>query len=516
MASGITSMDPAFARIQSNIWVVNQIFEGLVSIDDSLRIIPAIAKRWVISKDGLTYTFILRNDVYFHEDKCFKSKTERKVKASDFVFSFYRLIDPTTASPGAWIFNDKVAKNRDVKDNAFQALNDSTFQIKLSKPFRPFLQLLTLKYASVVPEEAIKMYDKEFRIHPVGTGPFQLKYNYEGEKVILSKNEEYYLTDSSGKLPHLERVDISFIPSKQTEFLKFLNGKLSIMSGLDVSFKDDLLEKDGELKQKFKNAFQFQKLPFLNTEYLGIITDPEINKTPLENKKIRQAIAYAVNRGKIIRYLRNNIGIPGTFGFVPPALMNILDSGESANNITSYYKYDLQKARSILEELGYSVRHPLKGVTIVTTDQYLDMAILVQKSLEDLNIQVEVNNVPPSSLSEMKAQGKANFFRGSWIADYPDPENYFSIFYSKNIPPAGPNYFHYANSKFDLLYDSALIEPDDKKRNKIYFKMQEILMGDCPAIVLFYDEIIRLVDKSVEGLNQNAINLIDLRHVRIK
>jgi peptide/nickel transport system substrate-binding protein len=144
------------------------------------------------------------------------------------------------------------------------------------------------------------------------------------------------------------------------------------------------------------------------------------------------------------------------------------------------------------------------------------MAVFVQKELEEVGILAEIDNVPASSLSQMKAQGKALFFRGSWIADYADPENYLSVFYSKNWPPGGPNYFHFANAEYDRIYQQSLTEADENKRFALYRKLEDILMDESPVIVLFYDEIIRLANNRVVGLNTNAINLIDLSKVRLK
>lgn len=172
----VTSLDPAFARNQNAIWMINQIFNGLVQVDKDLNTIPCIAKTWQMSTDGLTYTFNLRDDVYFQDDPLFKNGKGRKVVAEDFAYSFYRLIDPKVASSGGWIFSDKV------KDaNSFKALNDTTFQITLLKPFPAFMQLLTAQYCSVVPKEVVEHYGKDFRSHPVGTGPFKFKYWKEDE-----------------------------------------------------------------------------------------------------------------------------------------------------------------------------------------------------------------------------------------------------------------------------------------------------------------------------------------------
>src|SRR5690606_15339469 len=267
-ASGITSLDPAFARDQANIWAVHQIFNGLVQFDEQLNIVPCIAKRWNISDDGLTYTFHLRNDVRFHHHELFPEGKGRTVTALDFVYSFGRIIDPQTASPGAWIFNDKLHF-----ENPFEAPDDTTFVLRLSTPFRPMLSMLTMEYTFVVPHEVVAHYDRDFRIHPVGTGPFQLIIWKEGNTLILVKNENYFETDTSGNsLPYLDGVKVSFIESKETQYLKFLQGEIDFMSGLDKSYINELLTSEGNLQAKQASKMNLFKAPYLNTEYLGILS----------------------------------------------------------------------------------------------------------------------------------------------------------------------------------------------------------------------------------------------------
>ena len=173
-SANITSLDPAFAKDQAMIWANLQLFNGLVQLDSSLNIQPCIAKSWEISSDGLTYTFFLRDDVYFHDHSIFKGK-KRKVVANDFVYSFNRIVDKKIASPGAWIFNLVKTQNNNQSNEpiySFLAINDSTFQIKLKNPFSPFLGLLTMPYASVVPKEIVEYYKEDFRKNPIGTGLF--------------------------------------------------------------------------------------------------------------------------------------------------------------------------------------------------------------------------------------------------------------------------------------------------------------------------------------------------------
>ena len=170
--SGITSLDPAFSKDLANIQPCNMLYDGLVQLNDQLQPVPSIAKSWEISEDGRTYTFHLRNNVYFHDHPKFSNGKGRKVIASDFVYSFSRIADPGVASPGAWVFS-KVMDNKGKL--AFTSLNDSTLRIVLSERFPPFLGILCMKYCSVVPWEIVEHFGKDFRINPVGTGPFEFK-----------------------------------------------------------------------------------------------------------------------------------------------------------------------------------------------------------------------------------------------------------------------------------------------------------------------------------------------------
>ena len=192
-ASGISSLDPAFAKDQANIWACNQLFNGLVQMDDNLVIRPAIAKSWEVSDDGLTYVFHLRTDVRFHEHDLFGGKPPL-VTAKDVIYSLSRIISPETASAGAWLFNDRLNANE-----PFSALNDSTFQLKLKVPFRPMMGILSMQYCSIVPQKIAEHYGKEFRKNPVGTGPFRFKAWREHEALIMEANPHYFEKDEAGK-----------------------------------------------------------------------------------------------------------------------------------------------------------------------------------------------------------------------------------------------------------------------------------------------------------------------------
>ena len=221
-SSGIASLDPAFAKNQSIMWMVHQLYNTLVEVGPDMQLRPSLAKRWDISDNNLVITFHLRNDVFFHDDPAFSGGKGRKLVAADVVYSFNRIIDANTASPGAWIFNDRVDSTK-----PFTATDDSTFQLNLAKPFQPILGILSMQYCSIVAREVIAKYGNEVRRHPVGTGPFKFIAWEEGQALILTKNPRYFENDSSGyALPYLDGIKVSFYDSKASEFLEFRQQRL--------------------------------------------------------------------------------------------------------------------------------------------------------------------------------------------------------------------------------------------------------------------------------------------------
>ena len=503
-AAGISSLDPAFARDLANIWACNQLYDGLVKLDDQLNVQPAIAKSWEISEDALQYTFYLRDDVYFHDNQVFKEGRGRKVTAYDVEYSFYRILDPETASPGLWVFNQ-------VADSGFKALNDSVFAIRMKQPFMPFLGLLSMQYCNIVSREAVEYYGADFRMNPVGCGPFKFQYWKEGVKLVFHKHPDWYEKDEKGnQLPYLDAVAITFLIDKQSAFLQLVQDKIDFLSGIDASYKDELLTPDGKLNTAYQNRVYLLREPYLNTEYLGIMIDPEIiniEDNPLKNKLIRQAISYGFDRVKMMRYLRNNIGIPGEQGIIP-AGMPSYDPGSEYG-----YTFDPETAAQLLTQAGYPGGEGLPPITITTSSEYLDLCKYIQHELAMIGIEIRISVSPPAAIREMKAQAKIPFFRASWIADYPDAENYLSLFYSRNFSPAGPNYTHFASEDFDELYAASLSMVSDSLRYKAYRAMDALVMQEASVVILFYDEVLRFVRHGVKGLGSNPVNLLDLSRV---
>jgi peptide/nickel transport system substrate-binding protein len=497
-SSGISSLDPAFAKDQATIWACNQLYNSLVALDSNLNIVPSIAHSWQIAEDGLTYTFLLRNDVFFHNNICFNNGTGRKVTAHDVAFSLSRIMDKKTASPGAWIFNEKVAA-----ENPFTALNDSTFQLKLSKKFPAILGILSMQYCSIIPHEAVEKYGTNVRSNPVGTGPFMFKKWEEGNALVMLKNPTYFEKDKQGiQLPYIDGIKVSFIDNKKTEFLAFKQKQIDFISGIDAAYIDEVLEKNGTLKKSWEGKMILQKSAYLNTEYLGFFTQKSNELSPFLNKDLRKAINYGIHRKEIIQYLRNGVGKPALQGFSPLGLPSF------ANDLKGY-DFDIEKAKSHLKKSGYQGEE----LKLFSNETYKDMAILISKQLESIGIKVKVEMAQPSILREWMSQGKVHWFRGSWLADYPDAENYFAVFYSKNGAP--PNYTRFSNKTFDYLYESSFSITNEQERFEIYRKLDSIIIEEAPVVPLYYDEVLRFIQPGISGISPNAQNLLDLRTVKM-
>ena len=613
-SAGILTLDPIYAKDLPHIWACNQIFNGLVAFDDEMNVVPAIAKSWNISEDGMTYTFVLRDDVWFHEDECFADKTQRrkdaktqrdedsvtlrlcdsatlrlcdsatqqlsnsatrKVVAHDFVYSFNRVLDRKLNSSGSWIFSN--VKRQQTTDNgqqtfeyAFNAINDTILEIKLTQAFPAFLGILSMSYASVVPHEAVEYYGTEFGRHPVGTGPFKYQYWKEGVKLVFRKNPNYFevvkdvktqrrkdakiesdsatlrLCDSATiRLPYLDAVSISFIIDKQVAFMEFIKGKFHFMSGIDARYKDELLTRDGHLRSEYEDEIYLIREPYLNTEYLAFFLGDDDTLGKDRSLALRQAVSYSIDREKMLRYLRNGIGTPGNNGIIPAGLpgyedakmqrrkdakmqrrkyakivsdsttLRLCDSATlslyDSATLNIGYPYNPKKAEQLLKDnnlIGYELK-------LYTTQDYIDIAKFVQSALTEIGLNCRVEEMMPAALREKRANGNLPFFRSSWVADYPDAENYLSLFTTNNFTPQGPNYTHYSNAKFDEFYQKSLTCNDLEERAKIYHEMDSLMMTEAPVVILFYDEVLRFVNKNVEGLGSNPTNMLNLKKVRI-
>ncbi len=523
----IETLEPVMSNSIQTIWGLSIMMEGLVEFDRKADLKPALAKSWTISDDALTYTFTLRSDVNFHDNECFKETggKGRKVVASDFKYCLERVCNPKTKSRGQWVYRDRIKGAQEYIDfmsgkstketdgvTGITVINDSTLSIELTKPFAPFLSILTMSYGYVYPKEAVEFYGEKFGQNPVGTGAFKfVKWDIDKE-LIYSKNENYWGKDETGSpIPYLDGIKITFTQSSETEFLDFQNGKYDYHDPSSETY-DQITDDNGNLIDAQNKPFSLIKQPWLQTVFFGLNQSPDLpggkDGPFLNNKKLRQALNYAVDKNKIVKYVLKNRGKVADNGPLP-------DGMPGFNPDIKGYTYDKEKAKLLLAEAGYPDGKGLK-LTLVTGNEEIQktIAVAVQEQLKEYGIDLQLDQMIQATLISKQEDGVFPFWRASWGADYYDPENFMALFYSKNITPNGPNRVGYSNPEVDKLYDEALKITDFAERKKIYDKMQTIVIEDAAWLTLYYNQKAYLLNKDVSGFYVDGLNIINLKFTK--
>ncbi|MEN3026974.1 MAG: ABC transporter substrate-binding protein [Chlorobiota bacterium] len=522
-AEGITTLDPAHMSYVSAIWVGTQLYNGLVELDTALRIVPCLARSWSVDASGRRWRFVLRTDVFFHNDPCFRGQP-RRLRAADVKFSFERICDARTRSPGLWVFWGKVVGVEEFHAKTargevpaegvrgIRVLDDSTVLIELQRPFAPFLALLTTPYCWIVPEEAVRFYGEDFFRHPVGTGPFRLQEWKSDVRLVLVRNQHYFKRDHRGRpLPYLDSVVVRFLRDQKTAFWEFQQGRLDMVSGLDPSLVPAVLTPEGTLRPEF-SRYQLLTAPAYAVEYYGIMLDTTTEggrTSPLARSRLlRQALNYGIDRERIIRHVLHGSAEPAHYGVIPPGF-----PGFSLQTVG--YRYDPERARQLLAAAGYPGGKGLPPLVLQLGmhPRTLSVAEAVQQQLRELGLRVELRQLNfPQHLS-MVREGRSMFWRTNWIADYPDPENFLSLFYSPYRAPQGPNTTRFRSPEVDSLYERALSEADTARRFQFYRQMERIVLEEAPWVFLYYPRLIRLVQPAVRGMRLDGSDRLLLEWV---
>ena len=498
-SAGITTLDPAHSRSLELMWVADALYDGLVELSPELEIKPAIAKRWEWDDKGVV--FHLRQGVKFASQEDIKGlEGGRDVVAQDVVYSLERLRDPEVASPGEWILDAVI-------EGGIIALNDSTVRINLKYEFPPFLGLLTTPYASIVAEEAVEIRGSDFRSKPAGTGPFKLAWWEESVALVLHRNEGYWERDAHGvQLPYLEAVHIDFVPDMGSEYLGLIQGRYDFMSGLHPAYMEDLMDINGDLAEKHKANLNLRRIPFLKTDYIGLLVDENPSTvSPFLDVRVRQALSLSIDRIGIARNLRRNAVLPSD-KFIPPSLPGA--TGYAAPI------FDITLAKTLLNDAGYPNGEGFPEFELSTTSDYVDLCAAIQHGWQAIGLMVQIDVSPASVHRENVATSKSMMFKKSWLADYADSENFFGLFLKKNFSPGGPNYTHFSNSYFEALYMKSMSVTEEDLRWDLYAKMDSIVHSEMPVIPLFHDQVTHFVRNSIDGWIVSPVNRLELRYVK--
>ena len=471
------TLDPARYSDIYSMHVAANIFDGLVEFDQDLNIIPAIAKRWKISRDHLTYTFQLRQGVKFHNG--------REVTAEDFIYSFSRIIDSTTKSPAASLFFhiEGAEEYNSGKANhvvGLTAPSKNTLKIQLKKPFSPFLSILAMINAKVVPQEAIYA---DFGKNPVGTGPFRFITWKEEKEISLSANIDYFY----GR-PYLDQLQFHIYPNPEI-YNNFLEEKLE-----HSELPKDQYELVNRQDQSSYSSNIVSK-PALNLVYVGM----NQRIPPFNDLRVRQAINYAIDTRTIVNDIVKKGSRPAK-GILPPGI------GGFDPNLEGY-SYSPEKAHKLLAEAGYPQGSNFPPVTFLTASKSKNIHKQIkayQSYLAELGIQVtiEVAENWKKFTQAIQSDEAALFFAG-WYADYPDADNFlYPLFHSQS------NYeLSISIPEIDHMIDQARTETDYLIRSSLYKEIEKLIIEQAPVVSQHVNTNSYIFNSRVNGIEISPLGI---------
>lgn len=451
-----TALDPALIVDVTGGFISAKLFNGLVRLGGNMSVVPDIAEKWEITDKGTTYVFHLRPGVKFTNN--------REVTADDFKFSFKRILDPKSKSPNTWVL-DKIMGARDyMKEKTgdipgIQVKERYTLIIRLEKPFTPFLNLLTMTAAYVVPREEVEKWGPDFSTHPVGTGPFTVQAWSHNSELILERNDAYF----DGRA-NVEGIVYRIIPEDLTALTEFELGNLDAISIPSSEYS--------KYRKSPKWKGLISSIEGLNTYYLGF----NCARPPFDDLNLRKAISYAIDREKILRTFYEGRGRLAK-GPVPDVLRQW--------ELPVHQKYDPDEAARIINRGGYSRREIM---FYVTADQEggVDIAEIIQSYLKRVGLEVKIKQIEWSAYKAALNRGEADMFWIGWWADYPDPENFlFPLFHSSNHG-AGGNRARYTNKEVDRLIEAGQRALTVAERNSCYQKAETIIVQETPWVFFWH------------------------------
>ncbi len=484
------TLDPAQATDTTSSAVVRQLFDTLVELDERLEPVPALAERWTVSRDLRTYTFVLRSGVKFHNG--------RPLTVTDVKYSFER----AAKGKRPWVFEKIAGAPAFIKGAAreivgIRVVDERTVELRLEKPFAPFLYLMAYDAASIVPRQETERLGAAFATRPVGTGAFRLKEWRRDDRVVLEAFKEHFRG-----APAPDGVIFRIIPAEITRFNEYKAGNLD--------FTDIPTGHCRAAKAEPTLKGQVAIWPTLGTHAVRF----NVEKPPFNDRRVRLAVAHAIDPSAVVDGLLEGCVIPGK-GILPPALPGF-------NPAVTRPGFDRAKARRLLAEAGFPEGRGLPPITyhFNTSDLNQRIAELLQSQLREVGITLELRRLDWAAHIKVVDEGAVMMFRQGWIADYPDPENFLTVlFHSRNVGAAG-NTSRYRNPEIDRLFDEADAMPAGPARFKLYQTAEQRLLDDGVWITLYHYASRALIRPGVKGLERSPLStapefLAPLRKVKL-
>ena len=477
----VSTLDPAVGYDWQNWSIIKSLFDGLMDYaPGTTDLVPHLAERFDVSEDGLTYTFYLRSGVKFHNG--------RELVADDVVYSFRRVFDPATQSPGSGFFTGIVGAEAFMADPSGDlpgvvALDPTTVQFTLTAPDASFLHKLALNFAHVVPQEAVELAGEDFGHNPVGTGAFRMAEWVLGQRLVLERFDEYF----EEGLPYLDEIVFEVGVDPNVAFLRLQRGEVDILGDGIPSARFTETMADAALAELVATGDQLQ------TGYLTINT----TIAPFDDVRVRQALNMAINKDRIVRII-NNRADPAT-QILPPLMPG--HDPEYAG-----YPYDPEAARALLAEAGLAdgFDTELYAYNVAPNDR---IAQAIQQDLAEIGVRAEVRALAQSVVIETASAGEAPLVWSggmAWIADYPDPNNfYWPILACASAVPGGWNWARYCNEDIEARAAEAdtMVQAEQRDaRLEAYRQIfVDIQQNDAPWVPIFHEKRFTMHGERVGG-----------------
>ncbi len=486
------TLDPALTQDAISAAYIVEIFSGLVTLSQDLELAPDIAESWELSADGTTYTFHLRDDVEFHDGK--------PVTAHDFKYSIERACDPATGSVVADAYlgdivgcQDKLRGEAD-EVSGVVVIDDHTLDITIDSPKVYFLFRLTYPTAFVVDQENVEGPVQPWTDRPNGTGPFRLAEYELGLRIVLERNEAYYGTPK----PALERVN--FLLAGGSAMTMYETGELDAVP-VGLADIERVLDPSNPLNKEFSIT-----MPTLSIYYIGF----NVNKPPFDDKKVRQAFNYAIDKDKYVEVVSKKMQLKAE-GILPPAMPGYNE------NLTGY-PYDPEKARQLIAESKYGSISNLPEITLNvsggggTAGRQVEAIVEMYKQNLGVNIAIQQTDWA-TYLWDLRAHRYQMFgLTAGWIADYPDPQDFLDILFHSESRNNDTEYF---NPEVDSLLEEARREQDFEKRMALYQQAEKMILEDAPIVPLTHDADYWLTKPYVKGMIYPPAIIPKLKYVSI-
>lgn len=502
--------------------IISQIYEPLLSVNPkTFEVTNLVAESYTVSDDATKYTFKIRPGVYFHNDACF-SKDKHELDAEDVKFSLEYACSGLEGNKLNYLLVNRIEGAQEFNKNSATSLPKSgvsgikvidkrTIEITLTSPQAGFEKVIAHPGLGIFPVEAFDKYKNELDKHAVGTGPFMLS-SYSDDKIELVRNPNYWKVDEFGnQLPFLSKISMTYAKDKRSELLAFRASEIDMVLEIPVEEIEHILGTLIEAQEGKNIRHKVESEQSLSVVYLAMANNSELFK----NELVRRAFSLAINTNSIVDEKLEGEGWAANNGIVPKIGNYPTDKVEGLGT-------NVEKAQQLLKEAGYPNGKGFPAITIYVADNKGSANHIVTQAIaaqlkNALNIDATVQLTSREEKGKLIQSGEAQVWIEGWLADYPDAENFMSIFYGGNISnSADINSFKFNSPEFNTLYEKILSETDETKRQDLIVQCDNIIVREAPVVPILTKDHIIMINARVRNFDANPMETLNLTSVFIK